>query len=212
MTVEELQAKLEEKERELADIEKEKERLTKNESNQNSYITKLEETKLALENQIETIKEATGKPALDPAIAEYFKKRYVSDFVNDGIAEIKRRDGKGVFPILENDLTKFLKEHMTEKNASMKFVLDAYSLLLGRAYADPGHEIHKTKDNSVGETKVEEPKDVSTGTNEFPPTISDSDQGAGTPASVNREPVPDTKAAFKALEDKLFNAGKNKFE
>jgi DNA repair exonuclease SbcCD ATPase subunit len=216
MTEEELKAKLEETEAELAKVKREKDTLEKNQSNQNAYITKLEEKANGLSEQIKSIQAAANKPALDPQITAYFKKKYVEDYINEGKEEIKKRDSKGVFAVLEEELDSFLKQFMNESNASIKFVLDSYSLILGRAYADPEHPINKLDITSEGakNQKVQpQPAEPQVIVNpNFPPTMTDGDQGAGNPAAKKTIDIPDTKSAFKVLEDKLFNQGRNKFE
>jgi len=213
MTEEEkLQKELDELKAELAREKEEKAKLEKNQSNQNAYITKLEEKANGLSAQIETIKTTANKPALDPQITAYFKKKYVEDFVKEGKEELKRRDTKGVFSIMEPELDSFLKTYMNENNASLKFILDSYSLLLGRAIADPEHAINKIEGEGVKNTEIQPEPTPTFVKPDFPPTITDADQGAGTPMPKKTIDIPDTKSAFKALEDRLFNQGANKYE
>lgn len=206
MTEEELQAKLEETESELTRLKGENEKLTTNQSKQNSYITELESAKNGLTAQLNSIKEAADKPALDPNLTAYFKKKYVEDFVIDGKKQIVDQDTKGVFPLLEKDLDEFLKVYMNEENASIKFILDSYSLILGRAIADPDHPINKVEEakDNVQPTQTTIPIIEK----EFPPIVTDQDQSSGTPEAKREQHVPDTKAAFRVLEDRLFNQGK----
>ncbi len=216
MTVEELEQQLAETQAKLDASEKTNKTLEANQSNQNSYITKLEETKSALTEQINSIKSTANSPALDPNITAYFKKKYVEDFEKDGIAEIISRDTKGVFPKVEAELRSFLKAHMTENNASLKFVLDAYSLVLGRAYADPEHEIHKVDEPTPTEGEPTEPpadKGVPSNIHEpIPPTLTDSDPASGNPVPRPQVEVRNTKEAFKVFEDRLFKQGQDKYE
>lgn len=212
MTEEEMKAMLAEKESELAKVKAEKGTLEKNQSEQNAYITKLEETKSGLSNQLANVKDAANKPALDPNITAYFKKKYVEDFVNDGKAEIIKRDTKGSFPILEEELDDFLSSYMNENNASIKFIMDSYSLILGRAIADPEHAINKIEDTGAKSEDAQQQPVQTISNNLFPPTMTNEDQGAGQPAAKTRVVVPDTRSAFKALEEKLFAQGGNKFE
>ena len=211
MTEEEMQAKLAETQAELASVREENGKLEKNQSNQNAYITKLEEKATTLADQISSIKGSLDKPMLDPNITKYLKKKYVEDFVKEGKDLIKQRDTKNVFPKLEAELDSFIKAYMNEDNASIKFILDSYSLILGRAYEDPTHAINTVEPEVKdivqpipAETKKEMPL--------FPPSITDADQGAGNPIAKATVIIPDTKTAFKVLEDKLYEQGRNKFE
>lgn len=214
MTVEELEQQLKDTKAELKAIQDEKNTLEKNQTNQNAYITKLEETKSALTEQIGSIKSTANAPALDPNITAYFKKKYVEDFEKDGIAEIVRRDTKGVFPKVEDELKDFLRTHMTENNASIKFVLDSYSLVLGRAYADSEHAINNIDDVEPPKDETT-PKDTGIPSRPFepkPPTMTDSDPASGNVIPKQSIAVKDTREAFKVFEERLYNQGQDKFE
>lgn len=211
MTVEELQAKLDEAQAEIASVKSEKESLVKNQSNQNAYITKLEEKANGFAAQIASIKDAASKPALDPQITAYFKKKYVEDFVDEGKEVIKARDTKNQFSLLEKDLDAFLKQYMNETNASIKFIVDSYYLILGRAIGDPTHPINKVVDEGAKSNAQPQPQSMFIKP-EVPPMLTNEDLGAGNPAAKKSIEVQDTKSAFKVLEDRLFNAGQNKFE
>ena len=214
MDAETLQKELEEVKAELEKEREEKSKLLQNQSNQNSYITKLEEKANALAEQLKTIKETANKPALDPNITAYFKKKYIEDFIREGKEEIIARDTKGVFKLLEPELDNFLKAYMNENNASIKFVLDSYSLLLGRAISDPEHAINKLNDKDAKSENEEAQQQTESFTvkADFPPTLTDEDLAAGTVKKEHTPKVSDTKTAFKILEERLFNSGKNKFE
>lgn len=212
MTEEELQAKLEETTNELNRLKGENDKLSKNQSEQNAYITKLEEIKNGLSAQVNNIQEAANKPALDPNITAYFKKKYVQEFANEGKAAIIANDTMNAFPLLEKELDTFLKQFMNEGNASVKFILDSYSLILGRAIADPEHPINKKKDEGVKDETVQPEPTPTLVDPLFPPTLTDEDKGAGNPAAKQTINIPDTKSAFKVLEDRLFNQGRDKFE
>lgn len=206
MTEEEIQDLKEELER----VNKEKELLEKNQTQQNSYITKLEEKANGLASQMASIKEAANKEPIDPQITAYLQKKYVEEFISEGKDMIRSRDNKNLFPHLEEELDTFLKTYMTKDNASTKFVLDSYFLILGRAYENPDHAINKLEpkkeSEAIAPTRTEPSNIV------IPPVITDSDQSAGSPIPKPSQIIPDTRAAFKVLEDRLFEQGKNKFE
>lgn len=211
MTVEEVQAKLAETETLLTqEVEKNK-KLEGNQSNQNAYITKLEETKTSLQSSLDAIKIAADKPSLDPAITTYFKKKYTEDFANEGKANIRSNVGEDIFNILEPELNAFLKTSMTETNASIKFVIDAFNLLLGRAYSNPEHAIHKLEEGASS-TQAQPQPEAQVVKTPFPTTMTNEDRGAGTPVPQKSVAAKDTKQAFTLFEDKLRNLGSNKFE
>lgn len=212
MTEEELKQQFDESQKELSRLKGENDRLAKNQSEQNTYITKLEESKNGLSAQLTNIQAAANKPALDPNITAYFKKKYVEEFVNEGKATIISRDVKGVFPLLEKELDTFLKQFMTENNASLKFILDSYSLILGRAIADPSHPINKEKEEVAKNDEVQQTPTPTVINPLFTPTMTDADQSSGNPEAKRNISIPDTKSAFKALEERLFNQGQDKFE
>ena len=130
MTEEEMQAKIAEAEAKAKEAEKKIQDLENQRSNQNSYITKLEAKAKSLENQMDTVKAATNAaPAIAPEITEYFQKKRREDYTEQAVTEIISQVGKEVYDCLADELNNFLKLYMNEKNVSVRYIIDSFSLL-----------------------------------------------------------------------------------
>ncbi len=222
MTEEEMRQRVEAAEAEAAKAKQEIEDLKNQRSNQNSYITKLEGKVKGLENQMDTVKNAANTaPALAPEITEYFQKKRREDYTEQAVAEIISQVGEDKYRCLESELKNFLKLYMTEKNVSVRYIIDSFHLLLGRAMANPEHEIQKVL------KPVEEPKPI---TEEKPVTESDQalfrsqlnnmvnrtmtndDTNVGGAPEVKAPSAANTQEAMKAFRNRLFNLDSSKFE
>lgn len=210
MTEEEVEQALAAKDAELAKLKEEKDKLEKNQSNQNAYISKLEESKNGLSESLKQIQATANKPVLDPNLTAYFKKKYVEEFIQEGKELIKKNDTRNNFELLEPELDEFLSAYMDENNASQKFILDSYSLVLGRAIANPEHAINKVPESEAGKAQEQKPEPMIVPV--LPPMMTPADQGGSIPVAKSMISVPDTKAAFKMLEERLYNNNPNKFE
>ena len=125
MTEEEMNQKIAEAEARATKAEAEIADLKNQRSNQNSYITKLEGKVKGLENSIETVKNAANQaPALAPEITEYFQKKRREDYTEQAVAEIISQVGEEKYNCLKDELKDFLKLYMTEKNVSVRYIID----------------------------------------------------------------------------------------
>lgn len=222
MTEEEMKQRVEAAEAEAAKAKQEVEDLKTQRSNQNSYITKLEGKVKGLENQMDTVKNAANTaPALAPEITEYFQKKRREDYTEQAVTEIISQVGEDKYNCLAQELKDFLKLYMNEKNVSVRYIIDSFHLLLGRALANPEHAIQKVI------KPVEEPKPI---TEDKPVTESDQalfrnqlnnmvnrtmtndDMNAGGAPEVKAPTVANTQDAMKAFKNRLFNLDSSKFE
>ena len=222
MTEEEMKQRVAEAEAEAARAKQEIEDLKTQRSNQNSYITKLEGKVKGLENQMDTVKNAANTaPALAPEITEYFQKKRREDYTEQAVTEIISQVGEDKYNCLSQELKDFLKLYMNEKNVSVRYIIDSFHLLLGRALANPDHAIQKVI------KPVEEPKPI---TEDKPVTESDQalfrnqlnnmvnrtmtndDINAGGAPEVKAPSAANTQEAMKAFRNRLFNLDSSKFE
>ena len=224
MTEEEMKQRVAEAEERAAKAEESVKNLETQRSNQNSYITKLESKVKGLENSIETVKSAANNaPALSPEITEYFQKKRREDYTEQAVTEIISQVGQDKYNCLAEELKNFLKLYMNEKNVSVRYIIDSFHLLLGRALANPEHPIQKI----LVPVKEEEPKNKI-----IEPTVSEDDQNsfreglrnmvnrtmtnddinAGGAPEVKAPTVANTQDAMKAFKNRLFNLDSSKFE
>lgn len=221
MTEEEMRQRVEAAEAEVAKALQEVENLKNQRSDQNSYITKLEGKVKGLENQMDTVKNAANTaPALAPEITEYFQKKRREDYTSQAVTEIISQVGEDKYKCLEGELKDFLKLYMNEKNVSVRYIIDSFHLLLGRALANPEHAIQKVI------KPVEEPKKVADNTvtetdqdmfrNQLTRmvnrTMTNDDMNAGGAPEVKAPTVANTQDAMKAFKNRLFNLDSSKFE
>ena len=223
MTEEEMNKKIAEAEERASKAEAEKVSLEKQRADQNSYITKLEGKVQGLENQVNTIATATkSAPAIAPEITEYFQKKRREDYTEQAVTEIISKVGQEVYDCLADELNDFLKLYMNEKNVSVRYIIDSFSLLYGRAMQNTSHPIHKVvnpvKEEVVQEETVvpatsDEQKSFEEGLrNMVNRTMTNDDINAGGAPEVKAPTVQNTKEAMNAFKTKLFNLDSSKFE
>ena len=222
MTEEEMNQKIAEAEARATKAEAEIADLKNQRSNQNSYITKLEGKVKGLESSMETVKNAANQaPALAPEITEYFQKKRREDYTEQAVAEIISQVGEEKYNCLKDELKDFLKLYMTEKNVSVRYIIDSFHLLLGRALANPEHEIQKLLGNKKEQAPVVEDKPATESdqdkfrnnlNNMINRTMTNDDINAGGAPEVKAPTVQNTQEAMKAFKTKLFNLDSSKFE
>lgn len=226
MTEEEMNQKIAEAEERASKAEAEVADLKTQRSNQNSYITKLEGKVKGLENQVETVKTAANSvPTIAPEITEYFQKKRREDYFEQASVELISQVGQEKWDCMKDELRDFIKLYMTEKNVSVRYIIDSFHLLLGRALANPEHPIHKI----IGD---EQPKPVEPAQGEQPPVVTESDQdkfranlnnmvnrtmtnddmNQGGPPEVKAPTVANTQEAMKSFKNRLLNLDSSKFE
>ena len=223
MTEEEMKLRVEAAEAEAAKAKHEVEELKNQRANQNSYITKLEGKVKGLENQVDTVRSAANQaPALAPEITEYFQKKRREDYTEQAVVEIISQVGEDKYKCLEDELKNFLKLYMNEKNVSVRYIIDSFHLLLGRALANPDHPIQKVLNPVKEEPKpITEDKPVSESEQELfknqlnkmvNRTMTNDDMNAGGAPEVKAPTAANTQEAIKAFKNRLFNFDSSKFE
>ena len=223
MTEEEMNQKIAEAEERANKAEAEINDLKTQRSNQNSYITKLEGKVKGLENSIETVKNAANnQPALAPEITEYFQKKRREDYTEQAVTEIISQVGEEKFKCLEGELNDFLKLYMSEKNVSVRYIIDSFHLLLGRALANPDHEIQKIinkvedKSPAVAPTPAINESDKNAFrenlNNMVTRTMTNDDMNAGGAPEVKAPTAANTQEAIKSFKNRLLNLDSSKFE
>jgi len=221
MTEEEMKARI----KELEDQNKAKDStissLESQRSNQNAYITKLEQKAHTLESNMENVKNAANNSKdFPPEVVEYFQKKRREDYTEQAYAQIRATVSDDIFNIMKPEVESFLKMYMSEQNVSVKYIVDAFHLLLGKAYSDPNHAIHKlNKDvKETSATPVAAPVDnraaiaeqVSRMQNQG---MTNGDQQMITPSPVEPKKVANTKEALSDFKTRLLNGfDSTKFE
>ena len=220
MTEEEMKQRVAEAEARAQKAEAEANDLKVQRSNQNSYITKLEGKVKGLETQMDTVKNAANTaPALAPEITEYFQKKRREDYTEQAYNQIKNSVTPDVFDLLKPEVDAFLKAYMNEQNVSVKYIVDAFHLLLGKAYADPNHAINKKA--AAPASPVADPVTPSTNPVAIAEQIAkmqnrgmtNTDQPMNTPPMAEGPKVANTKEAMASFKTRLLNGfDSTKFE
>jgi hypothetical protein len=221
MTEEEMKNKIAEAEVEAAKAKAEADELKTQRSNQNAYITKLEGKVKGLEGSMETVKQTVNtQPALAPEIVEYFQKQRREDYMKQAEIELISQVGEAKYHCIEPDLNNFLKLYMTEKNVSVRYIVDSFHLLLGRAMANPDHAIQALINIKQEEQKPTEQPVSNTDQEMFRSQLSNMVNKTMTPDDIDRGGAPEVKAptvmntkeAMNAFKTRLFNLDSSKFE
>lgn len=196
--------------------QQELETLRKNVSNQNSYITKLEKERNELKEELEKLKaQKPYQPALDEHATRYLRKKMREETIDNAKKSLVEQVSEGVYKTLEPEFMEFLDKHMPIEKTTEGFIIDAFSLVLGRAIANKEHPVHKVL-NPASEQQEVKPtssqatlQQVANLMKEMPPTISNVDASAvaGPTNPVGYEAPKDTSEAMKRFKDKFRNIG-----
>ena len=219
MTEEEMKTKI----KELEDTIKAKDTtitsLESQRSNQNAYITKLETKARTLETNLDNVKSAANNSKdFPPEVVEYFQKKRREDYTEQAYAQIKQTVSEDVFNLLKPEVDAFLKTYMTEQNVSVKYIIDAFHLLLGKAYSDPNHAINKKKEEAKPVAQPSAPTPGGAAIAEQMarmqnPGMTQQDQPMATPSQVEGPKVANTKEALNSFKARLLNGfDSTKFE
>lgn len=222
MTEEEMKAKIQELEDSIKAKDSTISSLESQRSNQNAYITKLEQKARTLENNMETVKSAANNSKdFPPEVVEYFQKKRREDYTEQAYAQIKSTVSEEIFNLMKPEVEAFLKAYMSESNVSVKYIVDAFHLLLGKAYSDPNHAIHKLNNKDVKvETQPAQPAPASSSAaiaeqvaRMQNPGMTVGDQQMITPSPVEPKKVANTKEALSDFKTRLLNGfDSTKFE
>jgi chromosome segregation ATPase len=219
MTEEEMRAKI----REQEDLIKAKDStiasLESQRSNQNAYITKLEQKNQTLETNMNNVKNTVNNAKdFPPEITEYFQKKRREDYTEQAYSQIKANVGEETFELLKPEVDAFLNSYMTEQNVSVKYIIDAFHLLLGKAYANPSHAINNKKTAASEIAAVVEPVNTQAIVNQVSrmhnPGMTADDQPMNNAApQVQAIHVSNTKEAMASFKTRLLNGfDSTKFE
>lgn len=187
-------------------------------SNQNAYITKLEQKSQTLENNLNNVKAAANNTKeFPPEVVEYFQKKRREDYTEQAYAQVRNSIDEETFNLIKPEVDTFLNTYMNESNVSVKYIIDAFHLVLGKAYANPGHVINQKKNvatqvaqpaNPVNPTVIAE--QVARMQN---PGMTNEDLQMTTPTPVTKPTVANTKDAMASFKARLLNGfDSTKFE
>lgn len=222
MTLEEAQAQLAAMTKERDEALADNKQLKENISRQNSYITKLESKTNS--NNIESAQKPatpTADTRFDPAVQAYLEKNMKRDAIEEAKAMIKTEITDEMYKAVEPDFMAFLEKNLKKENCTSAYIVDAFSLVMGRALRNKEHAINK-----IGKGTVTPPATPTQTTNSSnvqsvqntilnnttPPVMTNKDVGAasGMPQG-NGVQHQTTRDAFKSLKDRFANIGGNKF-
>ena len=222
MTLEEAQAQLEAMTKERDEALADNKQLKENISRQNSYITKLESKTNS--NNIESAQKSTTPTVdtrFDPAVQAYLEKNMKRDAIEEAKAMIKTEITEEMYKAVEPDFMAFLDKNLKKENCTTAYIVDAFSLVMGRALRNKEHPINKigkgmatppaTPTQTTNSSQVQSVQNTILN-NTTPPVMTNKDVGAasGMP-SGNGAQHQTTKDAFKSLKERFANMGGNRF-
>lgn len=222
MTLEEAQAQLEAMTKERDEALADNKQLKENISRQNSYITKLENKTNS--TNIEPAQKSTTPTVdtrFDPAVQAYLEKNMKRDAIEEAKAMIKTEITEEMYKAVEPDFMAFLDKNLRKENCTAAYIVDAFSLVMGRALRNKEHPINKigkgmatppaTPTQTTNSSQVQSVQNTILN-NTTPPVMTNKDVGAasGMP-SGNGVQHQTTKDAFKSLKERFANIGGNRF-
>ena len=222
MTLEEAQAQLAAMTKERDEALADNKQLKENISRQNSYITKLENKTNS--TNIESAQKSTSPTVdtrFDPAVQAYLEKNMKRDAIEEAKIIIKSEITEEMFKAVEPDFNAFLEKNLKKENCTSAYIVDAFSLVMGRALRNKEHPINKIGKGTATPPATPTPTTNSSNVqsvqntilnNTTPPVMTNKDVGAasGMPAG-NGVQHQTTRDAFKSLKDRFANMGGNKF-
>ena len=221
MTLEEAQQKLaamtQERDQALADNKQLKENISK----QNSYITKLENKANSNIESAQKSAAPTADTRFDPVVQAYLEKNMKRDAIEEAKTMIKTEITDEMYKAVEPDFMAFLEKNLKKENCTTAYIVDAFSLVMGRALRNKEHAINKIGKGMATPPATPTPTTNSSNVqsvqntilnNTTPPVMTNKDVGAasGMPAG-NGNQHQTTRDAFKSLRDRFANMGGNKF-
>lgn len=188
--------------------------LEKQVSDQNSYITKLEN-------------KAKQGDGMTPEVKKFVFNQMAEKMKSKVVKKIKEEVDPKYFDAVEPDFEAFLEKHLREDTLNEAYIIDAFNLVWGRAMRKKDHPIHQvdkadtpdgTSADNKGGSNAGNPNPKKTEgqgnpSQQTPPTISPEDSGAGGSGAPDSEPVPikSTKESFNALKEKVKEFGGGRF-
>lgn len=226
MTLEEMQAQLEAQQKQIEAMQAENAQLKTNQSEQNSYITKLEQ-------QLKAAPTQSAAPAADNKILQqYLQKSMRKDVVDEAYATLRQNVDQATFECLKPDLDEFLKKNMTTERTTVAYIIDAFTLVHGKALYNKNHPIHKlgtaqgtppaaapapaaaapapqAAQPAQGQPPVQQVSDKLR--NFFPPQMTPSDANAAQTPPTGNPGIKNTKDAISSFRNKILSGGGNAF-
>jgi hypothetical protein len=194
--------------------------LETNVKNQNSYITKLEQQRQNPQTQ-----QPAGNASLDPLVQKYIEDKMRADTLAKAEAQIQSEVSMEQYEAVKDDFHKFLDSTLTKHNTTVNYMVDAFSLVMGRALRNKEHPIHQISPNTKvmpgDQQAVDQPAIPTNGTTianvqqtlaNMPPIMTDKDTGASYSAPPTDKPIKNTRDAFQSLKSKFSDMGGNKFQ
>ena len=221
MTLEEAQAQLAAMTKERDDAVAENKQLKENISRQNSYITKLENKNSTNIESAQKSATPTADTRFDPAVQAYLEKNMKRDAIEEAKITIKQEITEDMYKAVEPDFIAFLDKNLKKENCTSAYIVDAFSLVMGRALRNKEHPINKigkgtatppaTPTPTTNSSEVQSVQNTILNNN-TPPVMTNKDVGAasGMPQG-NGNQHQNTRDAFKSLKNRFANMGGNKF-
>ena len=221
MTLEEAQAQLAAMTKERDEALADNKQLKENISRQNSYITKLENKQNSNIESAQKSATPTADTRFDPVVQAYLEKNMKRDAIEEAKVMIKQEITEEMFKAVEPDFNAFLDKNLKKENCTTAYIVDAFSLVMGRALRNKEHAINKIGKGTATPPVTPTPTTNSSNVqavqntilnNTTPPVMTNKDVGAasGMPAG-NGNQHQTTRDAFKSLKDRFANIGGNKF-
>ena len=142
MTLEEAQAQLAELTKQRDADQAEIKKLNENISRQNSYITKLE-AKANSNDSVQKSNPTVDNTRFDPTVQAYLEKNMKRDAIEEAKAVIKQEITPEMYNAVEPDFMAFLDKNLKKENCTTAYIVDAFSLVMGRALRNKEHTINK---------------------------------------------------------------------
>lgn len=183
---------------------------------QNSYITKLE-------TQLKDTSKSASPTGVDSVTAKYLEKNMRRDVIADAEKQILAEVSPQVYEAIKPDFMGFLDKNMKKENTTVEYVVDAFSLVLGRCMRVKDHAVNKVgkadnpistpTPNTVIGTNSNQVKDVQNILAQQPPVMTGQDTNAGTGLpGTQGVPIKNTRDAFSKLKDKFGQMGGSRFQ
>jgi hypothetical protein len=198
----------------LKDLQEQVGTFKKQISDQNSYITKLE-------TQAKTVPASSQQPGgvpSDQIVQKYLKEKMREDTLAKAKILIVQETSPDIYNVMEKDFMEFLNKNMKDADVKVEYMVDAFSLIMGRALRIKDHPIQKllgkgdTPKATLDKVNEQAAQSVPGIIKQQPPVLSPKDNVAPTAAPVDGSiGVKSTRDAYKALKDKLNGFGGNRF-
>ena len=198
----------------LKDLQEQVGTFKKQITDQNSYITKLEAQAKTVPA---TPQQQSGLPS-DQIVHKYLKEKMREDTLAKAKILIIQETSPDVYNIMEKDFLEFLNKNMKDADVKVDYMVDAFSLIMGRALRIKDHPIQKllgkgeTPKATLDKTNEQAMQVVQGTIKQQPPVMTPKDNVVPTTPPVDGSiGIKSTKDAYKTLKEKLNGFGGNRF-